>query len=246
MIDLIAMSSSSNATIPLPAAGKTRSFFYRLLAAAILASLALAMAGCRSTDNPIVFDSDRGAAAAGMAAESAGTPITGSANYSTNELQDGDLISINFQYSTNFDVVQKIALDGTLNLNMVGPMKAAGKTVSQLQQDVAAAYKTLAKDDVVTVNLLTSTACVYVDGAVLRPGTVQMDRPLTVLEAIMDAGGFDNTRAKLSAVTVLRVEQGQQMTYRINLHRVLDGKDPTPFYVKPFDVIYVPAKVFNY
>jgi hypothetical protein len=45
---------------------------------------------------------------------------------------------------------------------------------------------------------------------------------------------------------VLRIENGQQQSYQVNLKKVLEGKEKTPFYLKPFDIIYVPAKTFNY
>jgi polysaccharide export outer membrane protein len=173
-------------------------------------------------------------------------PDPGILNYSTNELHEGDVVSITFQYSTNFNAVQKIALDGTLNLNMVGTVTAAGKTVTELQQELAKVYEPLAKGDVITVNTISSGAIVYVSGAVVRPGPMELDRPLTVLEAVMGSGGFDDTRAKLSDVTVLRIVNGRQQAYRVNLNRVLAGREKTPFYLKPYDIIYVPAKVFNY
>lgn len=173
-------------------------------------------------------------------------PNPGAENYSTNELHEGDVVGITFQYSTNFDTVQKIALDGKLNLDMVGPVKASGRTLIQLQQSLTNLYSTLAAGDVITAKLLSSEASIYVSGAVLRPGLVAMDRPLTVLEAVMAAGGWDTSRAKLSAVSVLRVDNGQQQTYHVNLKNVLAGKEKSPFYLKPFDIIYVPAKTFNY
>ena len=46
----------------------------------------------------------------------------------TNVLQEGDFVSITFQYSTNFNATQKIPLDGLLNLESIGPVKASGKT----------------------------------------------------------------------------------------------------------------------
>jgi polysaccharide export outer membrane protein len=167
--------------------------------------------------------------------------------YSTNVLHAGDVVEVSFQYSTNYSSTQRIALDGTLNMNSVGPVKAAGKTVVQLQQALAEAYKSLDKGDTITVNrVLTSLSVVYVSGAVLKPGEVELSRPLTVIEAVMAAGGFDGTRAKLTEVSVLRIENGQQHAYPINLKRVLQGKDRTPFYLQPFDIIYVPVKRFNY
>ena len=175
------------------------------------------------------------------------TRPVGAEFYSTNMLHAGDVVNVTFQYATNYSTLQRIALDGTLNMNSVGPVTAAGRTVIELQTDLARVYKALAKDDVITVNLVPgSTAVVYVSGAVLKPGPVEINHPLTVIEAVMASGGFDNSRAKLSDVTVLRLENGWQQAYHVNLKRVLEGNDQVPFYLKPFDIIYVPEKIFNY
>jgi hypothetical protein len=50
----------------------------------------------------------------------------------------------------------------------------------------------------------------------------------------------------MSRVTVLRLEGGEQRTYRLNLKRALRGADEKPFYLKPFDIVHVPTKTFNY
>ena len=180
-----------------------------------------------------------------------GDPVTpsmppGQANYSTNLLQEGDVVSITFQYSTNFNAVQKITLDGTLNLESIGTVKAAGKTPLALQDELAGRYKSQIKDDVVTVKLVSSTAGVYVCGAVFHPGKVPLERPLTALEAIMEAGGFDPNRADLADVSVLRIEGGIQQTYHVNLKKVFQGKSKKPFYLRPFDIVNVPSKTFNF
>ena len=169
----------------------------------------------------------------------------GAAAYSTNILLEGDVVNITFAYSTNFNTVQKIALDGTLNLQGVGQVKAAGKSKLELESELADLYKNLAKDDPITIKIVEAASAVYVSGAVTRPGKIPMDRPLTVLQAIMEAGGYDTYRADLSDVRVLRVENGRQKSYRINLKRVLRGDDETPFYLKPFDVVQVATKTFN-
>lgn len=214
-------------------AGKASSSVGQVLIWLLLAIGALALAGCETEQEAWL---------------SAGAPpSTGPEFYSTNILHEGDVVNITFQYATNYSTLQRIALDGTLNMNTVGPVKAAGKTIMELQADLAKAYQTLAKDDVITANLvLGSTAVVYVSGAVLKPGPVEISHPLSVIEAVMASGGFDNTRAKLSNVTVLRLENGRQRAYHVNLKRVLEGKEPVPFYLQPFDIVYIPEKVFNY
>lgn len=216
-----------------------RSCIFSVMGALVL----LASAGCKTYED---------AGRSGIAVPEPGSGVSvgsgmGMAFYSTNVLHEGDVVDVNFQYATNFNTLQRIALDGTLNLNTVGTVRAAGKTLVQMQQDIAKAYESLAKGDVITVNLMmNSVAIVYVAGAVLKPGEVSLDRPLTAIEAVMAAGGFDNSRAKLSEVSVLRIENGQQHSYPVNLRRVLDGKDKTPFYLKPYDIVYVPTKTFNY
>ena len=69
---------------------------------------------------------------------------------------------------------------------------------------------------------------------------------MTAMEAIMEAGGFDPLQANLADVLVLRVENDRERTYRLNLKRVFDGRDESVFYLKPFDIVRVSAKTFNY
>ena len=170
----------------------------------------------------------------------------GTPNYATNVLHEGDMVSITFQYSTNFNALQKITLDGSLNLESVGLIRAAGRTPVELQAELAKAYKPLVKDDVVTVKLVSAVDGVYVSGAVSRPGRIPLERPMTVMEAVMEAGGFDPNRARLSEVIVLRIEHGKQLAYHVNLKNVLQGKEETPFYLRPFDIVHVPTKTFNF
>lgn len=164
----------------------------------------------------------------------------------TNVLDQADIISVTFRYSTNFNTVQKIGMDGMVNLQGVGQVKAEGKTIEQLQSELTARYLAQVKDDPITIRIVSPAASIYVTGAVNRPGKISMDRRMTVVDAIAEAGGADQYRAKLSKVSVLRVDGDTQKIYWLNLNRVLDGEDQNPFYLKPFDVVRVPAKTFNF
>jgi len=133
-----------------------------------------------------------------------------------------------------------------LNLEQVGQVQAAVKTPLELQSELARLYKPQTKEDSLTVKVMSAVASVYVGGAVNRPGKIPMERPMTPLEAIMEAGGFDPNRARLGDVTVLRLEGGSQKTFHLNLKRVMKGSDSSPFYLKPFDIVHVPSKTFNF
>jgi len=198
-----------------------------------LAVLTIAFAGCESSPPPPSF----------MAPPNPGNQI---ANSETNLLQQGDVVAISFQYNTNYATSQKISFDGTLNLEGVGSVKSSGRTPLQLQSELVQLYEPLAKDDVITVKVVSTAACVYVSGAVIRPGKIPLERTMTVLEAIMEADGFDSSRAQLSDVTVLRLEDGRQKIYHVNLKNLLRGQEDSPFYLKPFDIIHVPTKTFNF
>jgi len=169
--------------------------------------------GCGTTSTPAFSD---------VLAVSVGP---GTPNYATNTLHEGDMVSVTFQYSTNFNALQKITLDGLVNLESVGQIRAAGRTPLDFQAELARAYEPLVKDDVVTVKLVSAVDGVYVSGAVFRPGRIPLERPLTVMEAVMEAGGFDPNRARLSEVIVLRIEHGKQRSYHVDLKRVLQGKE---------------------
>ena len=175
--------------------------------------------------------------------------LDASATNATNtsgRLREGDTVKIAFEGDTNLTTIAKIQLDGQINTPMVGDVKAAGRTLLELQTDLMRRYQPLLKVNDITVTMVASAASVYVSGAVLRPGRIPMDRPLTVLDAIMEAGGFDHARAKPSAVTVLRIENGHQQHFELNLKRMLRGDESTPFYLKPFDIVHVPEKTFNF
>ena len=162
-----------------------------------------------------------------------------------NLIQEGDVLLIAFPAATNLNTVVRIPMDGAFELPFTRPIKAAGRTPQQLQQEILEAYGEQLQMKEVNVTVMSSAAAIYVSGAVLRPGKVALTRPLTALEAVMEAGGFDNTRAKPGQVLVIRREGDQQVTMKIDLKRVLRGTDIDSFYLRPSDIVHVPFKTFN-
>ena len=205
-----------------------RTMFYRLSLLLVGAFLTVSMAGCASSPSPTYTDQEPG------------NP------YRADVLREGDRISILCEPVTNLNTEVKIPLNGMLDLQFVGQVKVAGKTAADLQSELLALYQKQTRVEVVTVKLIESSASVYVGGAVLRPGRIPMDRPMTVLEAIMEAGGYDPNKARLSKVTVVRVKDGRQTTFKVNVDRILSGKEPNVFYLQPFDTVQVPRRTINF
>jgi len=96
--------------------------------------------------------------------------------------------------------------DGTISLPFVVTLRAAGKTVEQLHQDVNAAYADLGLEELeVTVNIQTvSPFTVYVLGEVRRPGALKTTQEVSLLQAIAQAGSYRPGRAELSKVLLVR------------------------------------------
>jgi polysaccharide biosynthesis/export protein len=155
-------------------------------------------------------------------------------------LREGDTVKIDFPGSANLDTTQQIRRDGKISLQLVGEVQASGLTPEELQDSLIKLYAPQIASKEITVSVESSTFPVFVTGAVVRPGKVLSDHPITALEAIMESGGFDYATANMRSVKIIRNENGVMKHYTVNLKRVLDGdKDQVLFYLKPQDIIYV-------
>lgn len=206
-----------------------RSSFSALFAAAIL----LACTSCQTP--PTLHDTP------------SAVPNVSQVGQSTEEftLQGGDTIKIAFPGAPNLDSTQQIRRDGRINLPMAGELMAAGKSPVALEKELIAKLGAQLVSKEVTVTVVSAPFAVFVSGAVLRPGKITTDRPISVLEAIMEAGGFDMTKANPSSVVVIRQTGLTTENFTLNLKQVLEGKQTTPFYLRRSDVVHVPEK-FNW
>lgn len=170
------------------------------------------------------------------------TAVTAARTAEAFTLQEGDMVKISFPGAPNLDSAQTIRRDGKITLAMIGEVSAVGRTPTELEQELLKLYSSQLVTKEVSVMVVSSSYAVFVSGAVLRPGKIMADRPLTALEAVMEAGGFDSAKADMQAVKVVRQEAGGTKNYILNLKHVLDGKSNESFYLKRSDIIYVPEK----
>ncbi|HZL43980.1 MAG TPA: polysaccharide biosynthesis/export family protein [Verrucomicrobiae bacterium] len=161
-------------------------------------------------------------------------------------LRAGDVLRITFPGAPNLNVApQPIRRDGKITLPLVGEVVAANKTPAGLESELVNLYSGQLVVKAVNVNVESSSFTVYVTGSVLRPGRVDSNKPLTALQAVMEAGGFDYNRANMSDVKVTRTSGRNNEHFSLNLRQVLEGKEARPFYLKPGDILYVPER-FNW
>jgi len=164
--------------------------------------------------------------------------------YNSGKLLEGDVIRVTFPGVANATEEAPIPASGKINLAFAGEYEAAGKTIAELEAEILEKYGKQLKVPEVTITLVSSSASIYVSGAVLRPGKFPLNRPLTLVQAIMEAGGPSADRARLDNVQLVRYEDGVQWVYRINVKQLMK-QDTQPVYLRPGDVITVPVRVVN-
>ncbi len=157
-------------------------------------------------------------------------------------LREGDAVRVGFPNSKQLDSAQRVRRDGMIVLPVFGEVKAQGLTPAELEAEILKQFGSQLVTKEVTVTLESSNFPVFVNGAVIRPGKITSDRPLTALEAIMEAGGFDYGKANLKAVKVIRTEESEVKNFTIDFRGVLEGRKSEPFYLKPSDIVYIPEK----
>ena len=63
---------------------------------------------------------------------------------------------------------------------------------------------------------------------------------ITLLEAIMLAGGVRQTSGKYQNVVIIRFKDGKWIGEVIDLKEAINGAESEPLYLKPLDIVYVP------
>lgn len=137
----------------------------------------------------------------------------------------------------------RVYTDGTVQLNLVGKITAAGKTPRELGTEVAQALKSggFYANPVVNIEVSAyASRYVTVLGAVGSPSLVPINRPYRLSEILARVGGVLPSGADF---LIVRPEKGDERRYLINDLAAGDAsKDP---FVTPGDKIYAPvAEVF--
>jgi polysaccharide export outer membrane protein len=156
-------------------------------------------------------------------------------------LMPGDDVEIFVFATPELNIVQKVRPDGKIAVKLFGELLVAGKEPVQVQQELMALYEKQLQVKAITV-IARSSAAVYVTGAVMRPGKVDYLRPMTVLDAVMECGGFDaRAGARRNQVRVLRRDGDQVHSYQLDLDAILTQGEKGSVFLRPFDTVYVPG-----
>jgi polysaccharide export outer membrane protein len=168
-------------------------------------------------------------------------PETETARSSRVALAPGDVVEIKFYYTPRLNETQTVRPDGKITLQLVGEVEARGLEPAELRDRLLELYAPhLVSPEVAVIVRSFLRRRVFVGGEVKTPRVVEMPEELTVLQAIVQAGGFDMREAEPRNVIVIRHKDGQRYGYSVNLKPALEGKETHPFFLEPEDVVHVP------
>lgn len=134
--------------------------------------------------------------------------------------------------------VEQVDSQGQIQLPLVGRVLAAGKTVQQLQDEIAERLNRYLQAPEVSVDVEESASQkVTVEGEVKSAGVFQMKGRTTLMEAIAMAGGLgDNANAH--RVAVIRETNGVRSAAMCDYGAIRSGRAPDPV-IEGNDIVVV-------
>lgn len=140
-----------------------------------------------------------------------------------------DLLAVTIFQVEDLDREVRVNNAGQITLPLVGAVTAVGRTVDELEQDIATRYaQRFLQDPQVTVFVKEfASQRVTVGGAVDKPGIYPITSSMTLLQALALAGGTDDV-ASHGNVLVFRTSGGERRYARFDIDAIQAGtqKDP--------------------
>lgn len=124
----------------------------------------------------------------------------------------------------------RVNSNGKISLPLVGPVMAGGRTIPELEEDLAKRYANgFLQDPQVSVFVKEFTSQrVTLEGAVAKPGIYPITGRTSLLQAIALAGGVDDKVADLGGIVLMRQVDGKRQAAVFDLRQVRRGTMPDP------------------
>ncbi len=167
----------------------------------------------------------------------AGSAVGAPGGQETYILGPGDAIEIHVFGEPDLSGTVTIKPDGTISLPLIGEVKAAEKTTSQLSAQLIKLYSKYLKSPSISVVVRQFRVDrIYILGQVHRPGEYQLRPGVSLLELVASAGGPTN-RADLAKAVIIR---GKTETIPVNFLEVFTKNQNLDVKLLPGDVLFLP------
>lgn len=169
-------------------------------------------------------------------------PQVQSTNVTSYVIEPGDELDVRFFYNPELNEEVQVRPDGNISLPLVGEMRAAGRTPTQLEGSLRDSYSRELRQAAITVIVKGFAGQrVYVDGEVGTPQMVNIAGNLSAMQAIASAGGFKPSARKGEVLVIRRSGTTEPIVIPVDLDAAISGRDTRQdISLQPYDIIYVP------
>lgn len=157
-------------------------------------------------------------------------------------IQVGDELEISFYKTPELNRVRMVGPDGTVALDLVGNIQVAGRTIADVSHQLGGFYsRELVNPQFVLSVREYSGLKVYVGGEVNEPGVLAYHGGLTLIQAIMQAGGPKASGTLGEVVVIRRGPDGQPIGALVDVNEtLLRGGLGGDVMLATSDIIFVP------
>jgi polysaccharide export outer membrane protein len=162
-----------------------------------------------------------------------------------------DQLQITVWHNPDLSVSVPVRPDGKITVPLIGDVVAGGKTTEEVSGQIKDRLQSFIRDPQVAVILTALRSHEYlsrvrVTGAVRSPISIPYRQGMTVLDAVLAAGGTTEFAAPDRTELYRRSNDGDNTTsYAVRLEKILQQGDLANNYpVQPGDVITVPQRAF--
>src|SRR6201991_4013015 len=162
-----------------------------------------------------------------------------------------DQLQVTVWHNPDLSVSVPVRPDGMVTVPLVGDIPAGGRTTDQVSAEIQQKLAQYIRDPQVAVILTALRSHEYlsrvrVTGAVRSPISIPYRQGMTVLDAVLAAGGTTEFAAPDRTELYRRSSDGDNTTsYALRLEKILQQGDLANNYpVQPGDVITVPQRAF--
>jgi len=165
-------------------------------------------------------------------------------------IEAGDVININVQPAEEFSKEVTVQPDGTIEIPLLGSMKAQGMTADELQKVLTAKFSKYVSGPSITLNVRKfSSSRVAVIGQVSSPGYYEYREGMKLLDLVAQAGGPQDW-AKASQVRIYRRARAAdgsvtEQLVDADLEAVLSGHMDKNVQLASGDIVYIPRKSYS-
>lgn len=156
-------------------------------------------------------------------------------------IQPNDLLEIFVWKEPELTRKVLVRPDGRISFPLVQDLLAAGVSPGELKARIEQRLSEYIEAPSVTVIVdAIQSYRIYVTGKVQKPGGITVEKPITVLQAVTMAGGFQDY-AKDTEMTVIRNYGNENIVFKFNYRDVIQGKNPQQnIFLRSGDVVVVP------